>query len=53
MTQPQRWLDTLDPHDLTITVPGGLVVRVMPPVTWQELDRPVACPWCRSAYRRP
>lgn len=43
-----RWIDTLDPADLSVSVPGGLLVQVMHPqtMTWQE--RPVRCPWCQN-----
>ncbi|MEY9842186.1 hypothetical protein [Streptacidiphilus sp. EB103A] len=48
MGQAVKRIDSLDPGDLGVRVPGGLQVQVMHPVTGQRQDRPVRCPWCQG-----
>ncbi|MFI6281614.1 hypothetical protein [Streptomyces sp. NPDC050988] len=48
MTQSRRWIDSLDPEDLTVEVPAGLTMQVTHPENWKKHEQPVACPWCHT-----
>ncbi|MET7487714.1 hypothetical protein [Streptomyces sp. NPDC005538] len=48
MTQSQRWMDSLNPEDLTVEVNAGLTIQATHPVNWKKHEQPIACPWCHT-----